>query len=123
MLQILTETKGNLVAVKATNTLTGDDYDMLIPVLDKTLKQFNKLNLYFEMEDFSGWNLKSFWQDAKFDVQHASDFQAIAMVGEKKWQDWMTSFMKPFTSAEVEYFDLDNKEKAMSWVENFKKIA
>ncbi len=122
MLQILAETKGNLVAVKATNTLSGDDYDKLIPILDETLVQFDKLNLYFEMEDFSGWNLKSFWQDAKFDVQHASDFQAIAMIGEKKWQDWMTTFMKPFTSAEIKYFDLNNKTEAMNWVKDFKKV-
>lgn len=121
MLQILAETTGNLVAVKATDTLTGADYDELIPILDETLKKFDKLNLYFEMEHFSGWNLKSFWQDAKFDAQHASDFEAIAMVGDKKWQDWMTSFMKPFTSAEVKYFDLVDKTKAIAWAKSYKK--
>ena len=48
------------------------------------------------------------------DLKHADDYEKIAMVGEKKWQEWITRFMKPFTNAEVRYFDL--KEKAKAWI-------
>lgn len=59
--------------------------------------------------------MKAFWEDAKFDIKHASDLEKIAMVGEKKWLVWMTDLMKPFTSAEIKSFELDEKDGAKKW--------
>ena len=52
------------------------------------------------------------------DAAHANDYEKIAMVGDKKWQNWITQFMKPFTKAEIKYFNLDQKEDAKSWIES-----
>jgi hypothetical protein len=38
------------------------------------------------------------------------------MVGEKKWQEWMTDLMKPFASAQVHFFESDDKEEAKKWI-------
>ena len=38
------------------------------------------------------------------------------MVGEKKWQEWMTDVMKVFTSATIKHFDLEQKDEALSWI-------
>ena len=118
MIQILEQSKNNLIATKATGKLTEDDYNLLLPVLYEKLKQYPKLRWYFEMEDFDGWQLKAFWKDAKFDMKHANDFEKVAMVGEKKWQEWMTDLMKPFTSAELKYFDLSQTQEAMRWIKS-----
>ena len=45
------------------------------------------------------------------------DFEKIAMVGEKKWQEWMTEIMKPFTSAEIKYFSTEERDDARKWIE------
>ena len=50
------------------------------------------------------------------DMSHADDYEKIAMVGDKKWQDWITQFMKPFTNAEIRYFDSEQKEEAKEWI-------
>ena len=118
MLQILEQSEGNVIATKATGKLTKTDYDKLLPVLHERLRQYKKLRWYFEMENFEGWELKAFWEDVKFDAQHANDFEKIAMVGEKKWQEWMTDLMKPFTSAEIKYFDLSQTHEAMRWIKS-----
>lgn len=49
-------------------------------------------------------------------MSHTDDYEKIAMVVEKKWQDWITQFMKPFTSAEIRYFDLEEKDEAKKWI-------
>ena len=118
MIQILGETENNLVATKAIEKLTKTDYNKILPVLVDKLKQHEKIRWYFEMEDFKGWELKAFWEDVKFDMHHANDFEKIAMVGEKRWQEWMAKAMKPFTSAEIKYFDLDDKDAAMNWIKS-----
>ena len=38
------------------------------------------------------------------------------MVGEKKWQEWMTDLMKPFTKAEIKFFELVERNTALEWI-------
>ena len=116
MLQILGQTEGNLLATRATGNLTEADFDKLLPLLNNIVERYKKIRWYFEMEGFEGWTPKAFWKDLKFDVQHANDFEKVAMIGDKKWEKWMTDLMKPFTSAEVKFFDLEEKEIAKKWI-------
>lgn len=118
MIQILEQTEAKVIATKATEKLTEEDYDKLLPLLNNMLRQHEKIRWYFEMENFDGWELKAFWEDLKFDASHANDFDKVAMVGEKKWEEGMTDLMKPFTSAEVKYFDISKKDEALQWIKN-----
>jgi hypothetical protein len=38
-------------------------------------------------------------------LEHAKQVERVAMVGEKKWQDWMTKIGSWFVDPEVRYFD------------------
>lgn len=38
------------------------------------------------------------------------------MVGDKKREKWMTNLMKPFTSADVQYFESTKKVEAVNWI-------
>jgi hypothetical protein len=40
----------------------------------------------------------------------------VAMVGDKKWQEWMAAFCKPFTTGKVRYFDHEKLDEARTWV-------
>lgn len=110
------ETISNIIYTNAVKTLTKEDYEKLLPQVEKVIDEHKKVRWYFEMQDFEGWKLSSFWRDLKFDVKHLGDFEKIAMVGDKGWQEWLTSFMKPFTSANVKYFELTDKEEAKQWI-------
>ena len=44
------------------------------------------------------------------------DFARLAMVGDRTWEKWMTAFSRPFTSAEIRYFEVAEREKALEWV-------
>jgi hypothetical protein len=116
MLQILEETENDLVAVRATHSLTQKDYDKLLPLLNSKLDRYEQLRMYFEMEDFDGWKPRAFWEDVKFDVKHANDFKRVAMVGNKQWEDYLTQVMKPFTTADVRFFLTSRKNEAKTWV-------
>ena len=118
MVEILPSTQGDLLATRVSEKLTSADYDILLPHLDKILAEHGEIRWYFEMVTFHGWDLAGFWRDVKFDVQHANDFSRIAMVGEKQWQQWMTDLMKPFTSAEIRFFELKDRNAALDWVQS-----
>jgi hypothetical protein len=116
MLHILEFTKNNVIATKAQENLTEADIQKIHPLIHNIVNRGQKVRWCFEMEDFSGWEFNAFWKDLKMDMFHADDYEKIAMVGEKKWQDWITQFMKPFTNAEIKYFDLKEKEQAKEWI-------
>ncbi|HEV7349721.1 STAS/SEC14 domain-containing protein [Telluribacter sp.] len=118
MVRYLDVDKDDLVAVVVSGTLEKDDYEQLIPLMEVKISHYGKINLYWEMEEFEGWNVAAAWQDLKLDVSHANDFRRVAMVGAKKWEDWLTQLMKPFSSAEIKYFDPDERELAMAWVKD-----
>lgn len=111
----VTEDTDNFVALHFSGQLEKADYDKLIPYLESKIDKHGKINLYWEMDDFEGWDAAAAWKDLKFDVKHANDFKRVAMVGDAKWQDWMTQLMKPFTSAEVKYFNRKQRIQAQDW--------
>jgi hypothetical protein len=118
MLEVLPQTEENLIATRVTDKLFVKDYRLILPHIENVLKLYDKANWYFEMVAFEGWDLAAFWEDVKFDLKHANDFHKIAMVGEKKWEKWMSKLMHPFTGAEVKYFNMEEKEAAMQWVKS-----
>lgn len=116
MIHIEKEKTGNLIKTLVSDKLTQEDYDKLIPILEQTLEEWSNLRWYFEMQDFRGWSMQAAFMDLGFDIRHATDLSKIAMVGEKHWQETLTNLMKPFTSADVRYFSLEEKEEAMEWI-------
>jgi hypothetical protein len=115
MIQI--ETNENNLYMVATGKLTDKDYDQMIPLLRDKIEKFDKINWYFQMKDFKGWSLSAFWRDVKFDVKNKDRFKKIAMVGESTWQKVMTELMKPFTKAEIKYFNEMQAVVAKNWIQ------
>ncbi len=116
MIQILGETKGNLICTKATEKLIRRDFEKLLPLLVNALKVYDKIRWYFEMENFKGCDLESFCKEVKLGVQHTNAFDKIAMVGEAKSQEWMADVMKLFTKAEIKFFKLNERGRAWNWI-------
>ena len=110
------ESRKNIVAVRATGKLGKADYEHFVPEVERLIKQEGKIRLLFEMHDFHGWEPTALWEDIKFDVKHFADIERIAMVGEEKWEQWMASFCRPFTSAAIRYFDQAQAAEARTWI-------
>lgn len=107
---------GSYVHVTATGKLSQESYHTFAPVLDEQIKGNGKLRLLFEMHDFHGWTLGGLWEDMKFEIKHWKDIERLAIVGERKWEAGMASFCKPFTSADIKYFDSSVIDDAKEWI-------
>jgi stage II sporulation SpoAA-like protein len=109
-------TDGNILYTIVSEKITREDFPGLESTLDTLFTSFSKLRWYYEMQHFDGWEFKTFFHASRYTLKHNDRFEKIAMVGKKKWQEWLTDLMKPFTSAAVRYFDLEDKEKARKWI-------
>jgi hypothetical protein len=118
MLEILKETGGDLIATRVSGTIEATDMEKVLPLLKNAIKIYGHVSWYYEMADLEGWTLRGFWTDFSFDITHANSFKRIAMVGDKQWEKLLSEMMKPFTAAEVKYFDLSEREAAMRWIKS-----
>ena len=107
---------GRVLEVQLTGKLAKDDYEHFIPAVERLVQAHGKIRMLVEMHDFHGWTAGALWQDIKFDAKHFADIERLAIVGEKKWQHGMAAFCKPFTSAEVRYFDRAAIDQARDWL-------
>jgi hypothetical protein len=107
---------GNVLEVHASGKLTTDFYKEFVPVVDAQIKQYGKLHILFVIHDFHGWTCGALWEDWKFDLHHWKDIERLAIVGESKWEEGMSTFCKPFTKATVKYFDHTQLDAAREWV-------
>ncbi len=109
---------GKVVTIKVSGKLTRQDYDVFVPEIERSISECGKIRILFEMEDFHGWDAGALWQDIKFDLKHFSDIERIAFIGDKAWEKGMSVFCRPFTTAEIRYFEADQREQAMEWLES-----
>ena len=117
MHEILPETEGAFVAVRVTDRIDAEDFKAIASTLERAIGEHGKARLFWEMRDFHGWTASGLWADTKFDLRHANGFSRISMVGEANWHEWMTKLMKPFTSAELKYFEIQHRDSGMAWAE------
>ncbi|HKB58785.1 MAG TPA: STAS/SEC14 domain-containing protein [Gallionellaceae bacterium] len=106
-----------ILGLKLSGKLKDEDYHSFAPAVDQMIAAVpGKVRLFVRLEDFYGWDLHGAWDDLAFGIKHYSDTDRIAMVGEKKWEEWMTLLWKPFSRAEVRYFDAAHIGDAWTWI-------
>jgi len=110
------ENGGKILAVHVSGRLAKSDYEDFVPEFERLVLQHGKLRVLFDMTGFHGWDTSALWEDIKFDMKHFADIERLAMVGEKKWQQGMATFCKPFTTATIRYFDHGSAAEALKWL-------
>jgi hypothetical protein len=109
---------GRILEIKLSGKLHKEDYQHFVPLVERLIGQFGKVRLLVEMHDFHGWDVSALWEDLKFDIKHFKDIERLALVGESKWEKGMATFCKPFTTAEIRFFDIKDMIAARQWVES-----
>lgn len=105
-----------MVSVHVIGTLEKQDYGVFGMRLDEMVRQHGKLRLSIELVDFQGWSPGTVWEDVKLAFKHYEDIERIAVIGESRWEKGMTVLAKPFTAADVRYFDVQERDVAEGWI-------
>jgi len=110
--------EGSVLEAHVSGRLTDEDYRQFAPEVEKIVNKHGKIRMLTDMHDFHGWNTSGLWEEFKLDVRHAKNLERLAIVGEKKWQEWMSRVCQPFTDAEIRYFDRSDMAQAQTWIQN-----
>ena len=116
-LELKEETQGKALVVHLSGKILKSDYVDFVPEVERLIQQHGKIRILMDMHDFHGWTMGGLWEDIKFDAKHFKDIERLAMVGEKKWEGWMAKFCRPFTTAEIRFFDRNQADQARAWID------
>jgi len=108
--------EGKFVNLKITGKLEKEDYEFFVPEIDQQIERYGKVNMLLELIDFQGWTAGAAWEDTKFGIRHFNNIERLAIVGDKAWEKGMAYFCKVFMTAKVQYFDVSERDKAMTWI-------
>ncbi|MEW5856587.1 MAG: STAS/SEC14 domain-containing protein [Cyanobacteriota bacterium] len=119
MFQILPESEGNIIGLRAVGKLTDRDYrEVLIPTLKELMnRDHGKIRLLCLMdEEFASVEAGAMWDDAKFFLLHKNDFEKMAIVGGPKWIELIMRLFAPLMKGDVKTFSVNQLREAWDWI-------
>jgi hypothetical protein len=121
MIEMLPESEGNLLAIRATGRLTNEDYNnVMIPYLENILKQYGKARFVMYMdENFKGWTPNAAWDDMHFGMNHRNDFERVCVVGAPTYVEWGTNLGKLIINGEVKCYPANDYDDAIAWAKGY----
>ncbi len=117
MFEIMKETKGNCIGVEVRGEVQAEDYEKLEPILENAVKAHGTANLVVHVDALEGiGELDVIRRDAKLFFEHFSNLGKMAVVGTKKWQEWVAKLTDPIMfSTKVKYFNPEELDEAWTW--------
>lgn len=108
----------NVVAVKATGKVTGEDYDkVLVPTIEDKLARYDKIRLLYQIgPDFEGFTAEAMWDDAKVGMRHLTAFKKVAVVSDVEWINRAVRIFSFVIPSDVRIFGNDGFSEAKTWV-------
>lgn len=118
MIELL-DASDNVVALRATGTLTADDYDRIIAQVDDKLASHEKIGLVAEMIDFHGLTGEALWKDFQYNAKRIGEwsrFPRCALVTDAPWLKALAAFWSPLIpGVEMKSFEPGQTADAIAW--------
>ncbi len=104
--------------LKVRGTLTHEDYQTITPMIDSALAEVKepKVRAFIDITELKGWEARAAWDDFKLGLKHGNEFEKVAILGNKKWQEISAKIGTWFIAGEIKYFE--NENDAISWLNN-----
>ncbi len=117
MIRKLEKGGGKVIGFELKGKLHDEDYsEVLVPEVEAVIEREGSVRLLLHLVDFEGWDLHAAWDDMKFGAKHYRDFERVAIVGDKTWEEWMAKLASPFTSSGSRFFDDSDIDAAWDWL-------
>ena len=77
----------NVLGFEAKGEVTGSDYEsLLIPAVEELLARQKSIRFLYHLgEEFTGFDAKAMWDDARVGLQHLTAWERVAVVSDVGW--------------------------------------
>ena len=107
-----------LMTLMIAGKLTHDDYRIIVPLLEAATKDVKqpRVKALVNLLELDGWELRAIWDDFKFGLKHGREFSQVALVGNKKSEEYASKIGTWFIAGEMKFFD--DEVHAEQWLTN-----
>lgn len=118
MLTIMNNLPDNVLGFTAEGKITGTDYEtILIPIVDKSLKENKKIRMIYHLgSNFTGFDMSAMLDDAKMGMKHLSAWEKIALVSDHEMINTFAKFFGYMMSCELRIFKNAQLAEATKWI-------
>jgi hypothetical protein len=106
------------LALRVVGKLTHADYEIINPLIDSALAGIStpKIKVLVDATELEGWELRAAWDDFQLGLKHDSEFDKIAIYGNKKWHEYTAKIGSWFISGDVKFFQ--DYDAALQWLQD-----
>lgn len=118
MIEVLEGFPDNVVGFVCHGHVTREDYETaLIPVVEQSLQNHDKLRLYYETaSDFSGIDPGAVWEDTKVGIGHMTRWERFAVVTDVEWIRHTMKLFSFLLPGELRVFSAAQAGDAREWI-------
>lgn len=116
LLKVDGEAEPRVVRAAVTGRLNESDFHELAPRIEALLDTHASVRMLVQLSGFKGWSPGAAWEDVKLGLHHYADIDRLAVVGDREWEEWMTRLSRPFSLADIRFFEPSEMEKALAWI-------
>ncbi len=117
MLEKLSESAGAVVGYKIVGKVTAADYAQLNPEVQALVDQYDDdVCMLLDLQAFAGEEVKAWLPDLKFGHRFHDKIARMAIVGDKRWEKWLTALVDPFYAKEARFFHPEEIDAAWAWL-------
>lgn len=116
MLEILDETSGELVAIRVSGQHIHDESHKLAQMIDARIARYGHARCFIEISHTTGVTLSALREGLDFDLEHGTQIQRCAVVGDQDWERWLVRLLGLFfRNAQVRFFPPAERDAALDW--------
>lgn len=117
MLEKLHESTGSVVGYKVVGKVTVEDYQKLEPEIQALVDKYeDDVCLLLNLQEFGREEAKAWLPDLKFGHRFHDKIAKMAIVGDKRWEKWLTTLVDPFYAKDAKFFHPEETAQAWTWL-------
>jgi len=117
MVTILDKSRGNLLAPTIGGKISEKNFEVLNPILEKTINEHDDPRAYIELREIDKITFKAILEDLS-NIPKYNKFKKVAVLGDANWKEMITKALGAIVRPTAKYFNFDGKKEAMEWVKN-----
>lgn len=116
MIERLPMGPGDVIAYDLRGELTTEDVNKVHGDIRRTLEDHDALRLYIDAQNLEGITPRAVIEDLKLAPEYITDIARFAIIGDQRWQEWVTNASDYFTQGDARYFAPDEAARAQKWI-------
>jgi hypothetical protein len=116
MIEKMSESSGPVAGYKVEGKVTPDDYRQLEPDVKALADKYDTISVLLDLQEFTGEEVKAWLPDLKFGHRFHDKIARMAIVGDKRWETWMTEIVRPFYARKGKFFLPEDADQAWAWL-------